>query len=76
MGGQETARAGNAIGVVGMTVAVVSTYLWFNLDGSDGSTTPDGAAWWIIVAAVLPSLAVGIIMATYVKVCEISIMPA
>jgi hypothetical protein len=50
----------------GMVLAVITTYLWFNLDTHDGTTTED--AWWILPVAVLPGAAVGVLMASSVKV--------
>jgi hypothetical protein len=49
-----------------MVLAVITTYLWFNLDTHDGTTTED--AWWILPVAVLPGAAVGVLMASSVKV--------
>lgn len=67
---QATARAGNAAGVVGMTLAVVCTYLWFNLDEHQGTTTADGQAWWILAAAVLPGVVLGVVLAAAVKMTQ------
>jgi NAD/NADP transhydrogenase beta subunit len=67
---QATARAGNAAGVLGMTLAVVCTYLWFNLDEHQGTTTADGQVWWILPAAVLPGVVLGMLMAAAVKMTQ------
>jgi NAD/NADP transhydrogenase beta subunit len=68
-GGVETARQGNAIGIVGMALAVTSVYVWFALEDEESRSSSE-AARWILVAAIAPGTALGVLMASRVRVIE------
>jgi NAD(P) transhydrogenase subunit beta len=67
MGSPRTARRGNAMGALGMLIAILATLLLATRRGGElvWYVTPNG--WWIIAAGVLVGAAIGAVLALKVQ---------
>ena len=70
LGSQETARKGNAAGIIGAAVSWTTTYVWFNLERGDGT------GWWVIAVASAVGGVCGLALATLVKMTSMPAMVA
>ncbi|CAG9460543.1 unnamed protein product [Pedinophyceae sp. YPF-701] len=65
-----SAPRGTISGFLGMVIAIVATYLWFNLEVADVDLAPEvvpSAAYWVLPICIVGGGAIGVALAATVK---------